>query len=122
MRASNGPSETTGRGTRGEGSRTSFGYYAGCCLNVAYPAQVIASGDDDAYSADCAHYPSVLAAYDGTGRAVFCGDMTALNSNYFGHLRDEERRLIFNTLHWLLRPQAVSVEPTTWARVKSTYR
>ena len=86
----------------------SFGYYAGSSLNVDIPSEIIAKGDDDAYSTYYTSYPPVLAAIEyGLGKGVFCGDMTPLHSrNYPENLTDEEELLLSNILDWLLAEQA----------------
>ena len=93
----------------------SFGYYAGCSLNVNQPSEIIAKGDDDAYSTYYISYPPVLAAVEyGSGKAVFCGDMTPLHPNYYPErLTDEEKLLLSNIVEWLLAEEKPSVSIST---------
>ena len=93
----------------------SFGYYAGCSLNVNQPSKIIAKGDDDAYSTYYTSYPPVLAAVEyGSGKAVFCGDMTPLHPNYYPErLTDEEKLLLSNIVEWLLAEEKPSVSIST---------
>jgi hypothetical protein len=81
---------------------TEYGLYAGCCLDVMSPAEVIATGDDDAYSANCPSYPPVLAVYEGAGRAVFMGESTPLHPTYYpDELDADEILLLDNIADWL---------------------
>ena len=82
---------------------SSFGYYAGCSLNVNNPEDVIGKGDDDAYASVYTSYPPVLSKVEyGNGRAVFSGDITPLNPSYYPSiLRVEERLLLSNIVEWL---------------------
>jgi hypothetical protein len=82
---------------------SSFGYYAGCSLNVNAPAVVIASGDDDAYSANYSSFPPVMAVTTiCRGRAVFVGDHTPLHPNYYPEKLDEEEQLLLmNIVNWI---------------------
>jgi hypothetical protein len=103
---------------------TSYGYYGGCCLAATTPAQSVASGDEDAYSATCPSAPPVLAAYESAGRVVFAGDITPLHPNYYpSQLRDEEELLLQNIANWLAHLDAPNaVESETWGRVKARFR
>jgi hypothetical protein len=81
---------------------TEYGLYAGCCLDAVGPAEVVATGDDDAYSANCPSYPPVLAVYEGAGRAVFMGDSTPFHpNNYPDDLDADEILLLDNIADWL---------------------
>lgn len=81
---------------------TEYGLYAGCCLDAVGPAEVIATGDDDASSSNCPSYPPVLAVYEGAGRAVFMGDSTPLHPlNYPDDLDADEILLLDNIADWL---------------------
>ena len=93
----------------------SFGYYAGCSLNVNQPSEIIAKGDDDAYSTYYTSYPPVLAAVEyGSGKAVFCGDMTPLHPRYYPErLTDEEKLLLSNIVEWLIAEEKPSVSIST---------
>jgi len=95
---------------------SSFGYYAGCSLNVSNPAEVIAKGDDDAYSIFYTSYPPVLVAAEyGMGHSVFMGDITPLHPNYYPNdLREEEKLLLSNIVEWLYPcPVTLRVEDIT---------
>jgi hypothetical protein len=95
---------------------SSFGYYAGCSLDVAPPSIVIGKGDDDAYSDfyPAGYYPPVLAiANYGAGRVVAIGDNTPLHPSYYpDELREEERLLLSNIAVWLSQkePQGPNIE------------
>jgi hypothetical protein len=98
------------------GGVSSFGYYAGCSLDVVPPSIVIGKGDEDAYSDfyPAGSYPPVLAAANyGAGRVVAIGDNTPLHPNYYPHeLREEEKLLLSNIAVWLSQgePQGPNVE------------
>jgi hypothetical protein len=104
---------------------TSYGYYGGDCIGVASPAEILASGDEDAYSLYCpaGTLPPTLAVWESEGRAVFSGDITPLHPNYYEpRLRPEEQLLLQNIANWLLGPPPNAVESKTWGRVKATFR
>lgn len=98
----------------------SFGYYAGCCVGVADPAVVVATGGPYASSNNCPDDPPVLAAYENGGRAVFSGDSTPLYPGY--PISADHWQLLANTAEWLARGQVIATESTGWSRVKSLYR
>jgi len=100
----------------------SFFYRAGCCLDVQSPALVVAKGDEDASSLNCASSPPVLAVTSDIGRAVFCGDITPLHPDYFPErLSGSELQLLINTAIWLATA-SVPVEDQSWSKLKCLYR
>lgn len=103
---------------------TSYGYYAGCCLQVVVPALVIGQRDDDTFSSSCVSFPPTLATYDsGVGRAVFSGDITPLHPTYYpGALRAEEELLLQNIANWLAHIPTTATANTSWGSIKALYR
>lgn len=104
---------------------TSYGYYLGDCLTIETPASMLAQGDNDAYSLYCpaGTLPSVMAAWQNSGRALFAGDITTLHPSYYPSLlRAEEQLLLQNIANWLLGPPPNAVETETWGRVKARFR
>lgn len=106
---------------------SSFGYYAGCCINVGGSAMTMANGDDDASSANCpaGSYPPVLALVEGvaTGCVVASGDITPLHPSYYpGQLDAEEQLLLQNIILCLLTGGPLPVEQMTWGAIKSKYQ
>jgi hypothetical protein len=88
-----------------------YGYYAGCSLNIDDPASEIAGGDDDSYSDEYSSVPPVLFSVTvGSGRVVGAGDATTLHPNYYPSLlREEEKRFLDNIVEWLgCAPSAAS--------------
>jgi hypothetical protein len=99
---------------------SAFGYYAGCCVGTASPAEVIATGGPNATSDDCPTYPPVLAVYENGGRAVFCGDCTPFYPDYA--ITQEHWLLLANTAAWLAHGEVVATESVGWTEFKSLYR
>ncbi|MDY6835241.1 MAG: S8 family serine peptidase [Chloroflexota bacterium] len=83
----------------------SFYCYSACSLNVEDANNIIASGDNDAWSATYpkGENPPVLAAVEhGVGRIVFSGDLTPLHPDYYpDKLNAQEELLLLNTVNWL---------------------
>jgi hypothetical protein len=103
---------------------SSFGYYAGACLTVTAPASVLARGDMDAGSQECASQPAVLAvARVGRGCVVFSGDVTPLHPSYYPDALDaQEELLLMSIVDHLASGRISPVRWRTWGAVKAGYR
>jgi hypothetical protein len=102
----------------------SYGYYAGDCLSVTSPAEILGSADADAFSQFCPRgtMPPVLAGYQNTGRAIFAGDITTLAPEYFpSRLRPEEQMLLMNIANWLLGQPPTATSSESWGTIKAMY-
>jgi hypothetical protein len=106
------------------GGVSSYGFYGGCCLEVASPSVVAAMGDEDAYSSNCPTLPPTLATYESNGRVVFSGDMTPLVTTYYPErLRDEEELLLQNIANWLARlDESTATAASSWGTLKRLFR
>lgn len=100
-----------------------FVYRAGCSLEVSWPAEVIATGDDDAHSAYFPSYPPLLASREAPGRAIFCGDITPLHPTYFPeYLSLQDAQLVVNIAAWLADTGPVSTRSISLSGIKALYR
>jgi hypothetical protein len=101
-----------------------YGYYAGDCLAVTEPAQIVGRADEDSWSLFCpvGSMPPTLAVWEQQGRAVFAGDETPLHPSYYPNvLREEEEILLQNIANWLLGDRTNANAPGSWGRVKTRF-
>lgn len=100
-----------------------YGFYSGVCMDVAPPAVVISRASVHASSDICGPEPPVMAAYEGVGRALFCGDATMFWPQYFPNLLDSgEVHLLYNMAEWLAGGTPVITQARSWSDVKASFR